>query len=114
MLKDSLSPKIWLTWVALGIALLATVFGSLLVKQGIEQNAERQFAFACDQVTLKIQERLDAYALILRGGNALFSASQSVERQEWRAYVEALQTEQSVLGVQGIGFAQVIPAGELG
>ncbi len=100
-------------WATLGIGLLTTVFISLQVKQGIEQDAVRLFAFDSDQVTLKIQERLGAYALILRGGAALFAGSETVERQEWRAYVETLGAERSVPGVQGIGFAQVIPADQL-
>ncbi|GEM_PF-301482 len=113
MLKDSLFRKRWLAYAVLGMGLLAAVFISLQVKQGIEQKAAREFAFVCDQITLKIQERLGAYALILRGGAALFAASNSVERKEWQAYVEGLQAEQSVSGIQGIGFAQVIPAGGL-
>lgn len=71
------------------------------------------FAFACDQVVLEIKERLNAYALILRGGAALFAASKEVERDAWRAYVETLRAEGSVPGVQGIGFAQVIAENEL-
>lgn len=113
MRSRSLSGKTWLAWVALCIGLLATFFGSLQVKQGIEQDLAHQFAFACDQVTLKIQERVAAYALILRGGRALFSASNTVDRDEWRAYVEALRAEHSVPGVQGVGFAQVIPTDQL-
>ncbi|MDD1627975.1 MAG: hypothetical protein LUQ26_10975 [Methylococcaceae bacterium] len=70
MLNGSLSRK---TWLALGVGLLATVFASLQVKQDIEQEAVRQFAFTCDQVILKIHERLGAYALILRGGGAIFA-----------------------------------------
>jgi CHASE1-domain containing sensor protein len=97
----------------LGVGLLATVFISLHVKEDIEQEAVRQFAFTCDQVTLKIQERLDAYAQILRGGTALFAASREVERSQWQIYVEALHAERTFLGVQGIGFAQVIPADQL-
>ena len=102
-----------LAWLILCIGLLATVFASLHVKHGIEQEVVKQFAFTCDQITLKIQERLQAYALILRGGSGLFGASTSVERDEWRAYVEALQAEKSIRGVQGVGFAQVIPADQL-
>jgi PAS domain S-box-containing protein len=113
MLNGSLSRKTWLAWVALGVGLLATVFGSLQVKQGIEQEAVRQFAFTCDQITFKIEERLGDYALILRGGAALFAASKTVERKEWHDYVEKLQTGHRVPNPQGIGFAKVIPAAEL-
>jgi len=113
MLKSTPSRKTCPAWVALGIGLLATVFASLQVKQGIEHDAVRQFAFVCDQVTLKIQERLGAYAMILRGGAALFAASKAVERHEWRAYVEGLQASENVPGVQGIGFNLLIPADQL-
>ncbi len=113
LLKFTPSRKKWLAWATLGIGLLATVFASLQVKQGIEQGAVKQFAFTCDHVTLKIHERLAAYSLILRGGVALFAASKAVDRQEWRAYVETLRADGSVPGVQGIGFAQVIPPHQL-
>ena len=113
MLKSSLSRKTLPAWVVLVAGLLATVFASVQVKQGVEQEAVRQFAFACDQISLEIRERLNAYALILRGGAALFAASRVVERNDWRAYVETLRAEGSVPGVQGIGFAQVIAPSEL-
>ena len=100
-------------WAILSASLLATVFFSILVKQGIDDDEQRQFGFSCDQITLKIQERLGAYALILRGGAALFAGSQSVDRHAWRAYVETLHPEESIPGVQGIGFAQVIPPDQL-
>jgi PAS domain S-box-containing protein len=100
-------------WVMLCLCLLATLFTSLQVRRASEQDAASQFAFVCDQVTLKIKERLSAYALILQGGAGLFAGSGAVDRREWRAYVESLRAERSVPGVQGIGFAQLIPAGGL-
>jgi hypothetical protein len=66
------------SWAVLGLALLGTIFIGLKVKQNIDQEAIRQFAFARDQLTLKIIERLAAYALILCSGTALFGASISV------------------------------------
>jgi CHASE1-domain containing sensor protein len=101
MLKSRLSKSILPAWVVLGAGLLATIFASLQVKQSIEQDAVRQLALTCDQVTLKVQEHLGAYALILRGGAALFAASITVNRHEWRAYIETLRAVGSVPGVQG-------------
>ncbi len=43
----------------------------------------------------------------------LFVASDSVSRREWQAYVEKLRAQDSIPGVQGIGFSQVIPAQQL-
>jgi two-component system sensor histidine kinase/response regulator len=86
---------------------------SLEVKKVIEQDAAAELAFTSDQVTLKIQDRLDAYALILKGGASLFAASNAVDRRAWQAYVEKLRSQDSVPGVQGIGFSQVIPPQQL-
>ncbi len=113
MLKFSTSWKKGLAWAALCLGLLATAFASLQVKRDIEQNAASRYALTCDKVTLEIQGRLGDYALILRGGAALFAASNRVDRQEWRAYVEKLQVNKSVPGVQAIGFAQAIPPRQL-
>ncbi|MCX7141218.1 MAG: ATP-binding protein [Proteobacteria bacterium] len=44
-------------------ALLATALTGLQVKRSIEDDAVRHFAFICDQITLKIEERLGAAAL---------------------------------------------------
>ena len=100
-------------WVALGLGLLISVITSLWIKQSIEDRAVKQFSSVCDEVTVKISERLGAYALVLRGGVGLFAASDSVERQEWQAYVEAQRAGDKVPGAQGIGFAQLISPGQL-
>jgi PAS domain S-box-containing protein len=86
---------------------------SLEVKKSIEQNAANELAFTSDQVTVKIQERLEAYALTLKGGAGLFAATNTVDRRAWQAYVEKLRSQDSVPGVQGIGFSQVIPPQQL-
>ena len=105
--------KTWPAWIVLGAGMLASILASHLVRQDIEKMAVRQFALSCDQITLQIQERLGAYALILRGAAGLFAASGTVTRGAWQAYVEKLRAEVSIPGVQGIGFAQVIPPGRL-
>ena len=105
--------KTWPAWIILSAGVLASILASYMVRQDIEKVAVRQFALSCDQITLKIQERLGAYAMILRGTAGLFAASGTVTRGEWQAYVEKLRAEESIPGVQGIGFAQVIPPGRL-
>ncbi len=100
-------------WVALAVGLALTMVASLEVKKAIEQDAAEELAFTSDQVTLKIRERLDAYALTLKGGAGLFAASNAVDRRAWQTYVEKLRSQDSVPGVQGIGFSQVIPPHQL-
>ena len=111
MLKDNLRSKTG--FAVLAASLLATVFLSFQAKQSIELEAVDQFAFVCDQITLKIQDRLGAYELVLRSGAALFSESKVVDRQSFRSYIETLRAVKSVPGFQGIGFAPVIAADQL-
>ena len=105
--------RVLLVWVVPCLVLLLTIFSSLQVKQSLEEEAVRRFSFACDQATLKIDDRLNTYAMILRGGAALFAASDSVSRRDWRTYVDTLRASEDVPGVQGIGFTQVIRPEEL-
>jgi PAS domain S-box-containing protein len=100
-------------WLALGAGLVASVLAANAVRQGTQREAQRQFSLGCDQVAQKVQERLSAYALILRGAAALFAASNEVDRASWQAYVTALHANGSVPGVHGIGFAQLIQPYEL-
>ena len=91
------------------------VTGSVAVyaKRDAEGDAQRKFEFAGEQIRLKIVARLHACAQLLQSGTALFDASVSVEREEWKVFVEGLQVEQQLPGVQGIGFAQMIPRAQL-
>jgi PAS domain S-box-containing protein len=102
-----------LLWFMLAVGLLWTVFASYQVKRAIEREWASQFAFTCEQATLRIQDRLDAYSLVLRGGAALFAATGMVSREEWRAYVETLRISGSVPGGQGLGFNLMVPADDL-
>ena len=100
-------------WIVLGVGLTLSVLASLAVKTGVEDDGIERFAFTADQVTLKIRERLNSYALILNGGAGVFAGSESVNRKEWKAYVDKLRAEDAVPGVQGIGFSQLIQPNQL-
>ncbi|WP_254276695.1 EAL domain-containing protein [Halomonas sp. 3H] len=92
---------VWLIVAAgIGLSLLATH----QAYRNAEASAQEQFRFAADQVTLRIEERLSAYALVLRGAAGLFDASEEVDRQEWRTYFDKLRVSDAVAGVQGVGF----------
>ena len=56
-----------------------------------------------------IRSRMATYEETLRGGVGLFAASKSVDRHEWREYVESLQLEKRYPGVDSLGV--VFPVG---
>lgn len=113
MFRNSLSRESLPAWVLLCVGIATSVFASQRVRHDIEADAAAAFAFACDQVAIKVRERLAAHELILRGGAALFAASEKVERRQWQAYVETVQAQRILPGVQGIGFSLLIPADRL-
>ena len=113
MLKAGNFTRTWPAWCILCAGLLATAYVSLHVKQGLEADEAEQFSLISDKVAVKVRDRLDAYALILRGAAGLFAASDAVDRKAWRAYVETLRAHRTVPGVQGIGFSKVIAPEQL-
>jgi CHASE1-domain containing sensor protein len=73
---------------------------------------ELQLEFSAEVATIhrRIDERLDDYSNILRGAAGLFAANRSVSRQQFCTYVERLRLAETFPGIQGVGYAMVIPA----
>jgi len=103
-------------WGAVGLlaaGFLVTGLAVLYAKAEAEADAQREFDVTCNEIRLQINNRLVACAQILHSGAALFDASVSVERDEWRAFTTGLQLEQQLPGIQGVGYAQLIPGAQL-
>src|SRR5882724_13284025 len=92
----------------LGLTLAAWHF----VNSSEMRRAETQFDARVQAVVASIGSRMAAYEQVLRGGVGLIDASQSVEREEWHAYVQALRVADNYPGILGIGFGPLIPAGD--
>jgi CHASE1-domain containing sensor protein len=103
-------------WPTMLVALL-TLVGLFMVWQLLQQRREQNlrdvFVHESHRITTKIDERVSAYAQILRAGGGLFAASGKVERAEWAAFVEKLDLDQSYRGIQGVGFSLYVPKQEL-
>ncbi|MEI6391288.1 MAG: CHASE domain-containing protein [Verrucomicrobiota bacterium] len=103
-------------WGGLGLlaaGLICTAIASLYMKANVTASAQHEFDFACAEIRLNIDARLAACAQVLYGGAAFFDAAESVERTEWRAFTQSLYLDHRLPGIQGIGFAQLIPADQL-
>ena len=59
-----------------------------------------------------IQVRLRYYEQALLGTRGLFTAKAGTDSKEFAAYVANLRVEETYPGIQGIGFAKVIPAAD--
>ena len=78
-----------------------------------ESRTRERFQRAADSVRETMRLRMEGYESLLRSGTALFDASNSVEREEWHAFVAGLQLPEKYPGVLGMGYARFAPAGAL-
>ncbi|MBF0495031.1 MAG: PAS domain S-box protein [Deltaproteobacteria bacterium] len=104
---------VWLALAVLLVCLIATAIGAFYMKATVEALAKRQFAFACDEIRARINDRLDNHEHILRSGAAFFDALDTVTREKWRTFIKRLHVEGQCPGIQGVGFALLIPSERL-
>ena len=71
------------------------------------------FEFSVQDAEEHVATRMAAHEQVLRGVAALFSASERVDRHAFHDYVAALRLEEHYPGIQGVGFALVVPAAAL-
>ena len=102
-------------FLAVGI-LVALITGALAVyytKPVVNAAAQREFNFDCQELRGKIIDRMSAHEQILRSGAAFFGNAKGITRKEWRHFAERQRIEQRLPGIQGFGFALLIPRAEL-
>ncbi|WP_224247499.1 CHASE domain-containing protein [Hyalangium gracile] len=94
--------------VALLLAAACTAFFLVTARSRDATRFEGQVQMTQD----RIAAQLDADITLLRGAAGFFSASESVNPQEFRIYVQRLDVKRHDPGVQGLGFSQRILARE--
>lgn len=95
------------------IPALITVFLTGFIEQYFGQNISNTFADEADRITDLIDDRFNIYINSLEGGVGLFAASDNVERDEWKYYVDSLNIQQNYPGIQGMGYATFVQPQEL-
>ncbi len=103
----------YIAWFVLVIGLLITIIATLYIASSVKRDAQRDFVYHCDGIHKLIANRLEDHARILLSGAALFNASDAVTRERWRVFNQSQKVENQLPGIQGIGFALLIPPEEL-
>jgi PAS domain S-box-containing protein len=75
-------------------------------QKDIDGDAQAQFEHNVEAVTELVLARLRLPIYGLQGANGLYAASKSVERAEFRSYVESRDMAKEFVGVRGFGFIQ--------
>ena len=97
--------------VAMSAATLAVGFGltALFVvqaRQSQDRQSTQQFERLAERLTTEFERRVNLPVYGLKGASGIYAASKSVERLEFRAYVESRNLAKEFPGVLGFGFIQ--------
>jgi signal transduction histidine kinase len=98
-------------WVVLVSSVALTLTAAAIVSGSARQRDEGRFRNAMQAAGDRIEGRINVYIASLRGGVALFAASDSVTGEEFRRYVERLDVHNSFPGIQGIGYSMRLEHG---
>ena len=96
------------------VALAATWFVSRAVENAAQERERARFEKQVRLSRESISNRLSDCELALRGAQGLFAASKSVERDEWRQYVQGLALSQRFPGLKGFTYIACVPAARAG
>ena len=111
--KQGSIPKLRSARVILSLGLVMTALAVMYTKSNVDKIAWQVFNSDCNEVKERIAGRLADHARVLISAAALFDASESVTREEWRIYSERQKLELELPGLQGIGFSLLIPGDQL-
>ena len=98
-----------LPWLVLAVALTATHQLWQHARQNAMQVLQAQFDFLARETGGHIEQRMAAYAQMMRGVDGLFAHAGSVTREEFRDYVARLRLKENYPGIQAIRFSPIVP-----
>ncbi|EMD83925.1 CHASE domain-containing protein [Pacificimonas flava] len=107
-------PRLAPTIIAIFVAVAGFVAAWFLY-HAEEDAARSRFQMQASEVSDRIDLRMKEHLTLLAAARGLFtSTDDEITRAEFRAFVAALDTEDVYKGIQGIGFARLIPATQVG
>ena len=108
--RSKAQPWLLIAAVVLVLAAVTTAAVRLAWSHTTEAEAARAAALV-EMADRDVRERVGAVLVALEGSRGLFSASKSVERDEWHAYCKALDIERNYRGLASLVWvARVRPA----
>jgi len=114
---DDASARRWQPWVVAGIAFALGIAGTVIAARFVHEQAVRSGEVSFDgiaqEVSIRLDQRLDAYAQILRGGANLVLARGEIDRAAWENHHRGLEIEKRFPGVQMFLWAPVVPANDV-
>ena len=104
---------LWPAWLALACSLSLTFLIWFDAIQSSEHRVRHEFDVEISQVRADLTARIAGYAQTLRAAAALFSTTDKVTREDWRAYIAGLKLDQGYPAIQAVAFARRIGSEQL-
>lgn len=101
-------------WIVLAVSLAVTALAWFISQTYVDKRATERFSFEVSEARDRIVERMTDYEQVLRGGVALFDTiGDTVSRIDWQRYVSSLHIQTYFPGIQGVGYAPMVHAGQV-
>lgn len=96
----------------LAASLAATFLGWREAKERLRVKDQAHFEMKVREIGSKIAEKMNDYIQAMEGGRGLYAASKSVERDEWTAYVQAVDLDRNYPALHALQFIAYVPEGQ--
>lgn len=97
--KFDLTPWLILAFSVITTIIVYHVYSNYLIKQENDEFEKESY-----RIVDKIMKRMDHYGEVLQAGRGLFAASKTVERDEWKAFIDTQKIQERFPGIQGVGY----------
>ena len=78
----------------------------------VTHRLSQDFQRTVDRIVDSIDDRMDAYELVLRGVKGFFDGSQNISQKEFQTYIETLRLEDTKPGLQGVSLIRWLHSSE--
>lgn len=111
------SPEFFTTHRTAGITLLvgiilllgATIFAWNLTRTTTYERNLAAFSTLAKDSEQALLHRIESYRQSLDSGAALFATSERVSKSDWKTFVDILKIEETLPGINGIGYIEPVP-----
>jgi diguanylate cyclase (GGDEF)-like protein/PAS domain S-box-containing protein len=107
----------WIRLILLPLLILLTGLGVTWVawnheRQASDKELHAQFASALRETVSRIEQRMASYEQMLHGVQGLIAATGAIDRDDFHAYVSALNLDANFSGIQAISVEEWVPAAQ--
>jgi PAS domain S-box-containing protein len=106
------APRIWVLGLWLS-GLTLTAWLTLALNDYQNERLQTRFNTEVDRIVDDIERRFSVQLYGLKGARGVYAASESVNRTEFRRYVDSRNLSQDFPGLRGMGFIERVPRADL-